>query len=376
MGKAGETTFPNLKQATNIADNRLLYHSPNPPNVDTALSDFLVSGVGRRAGSSEWSQGVVEGIDGVDIYLGIPDTTVGGNDGLPGGRSSTIESDGRITIDDGYRLRQGDRFWVRISAVGAGPYHAEQILQREANLSVVSGAPTGNRQAGTDADGLPCVDVEFEVSAFDQIVVELRYDDGGLNSDAIHFGDPSTQSGVTRSALLARVDSVQASTVYLSGITAKYSNRGGDSPYIDCVGDALDGGGTDGDSSYSVSLLIDINDPAAAYGDLYVWLYKRDDVSSSMGCPPSEDAFNDGFVTKIQNPNGGTASLCHDFSVQRSVDADADVRVVLTRDSAGTSIQDSRQIALPVDGGGTPGGGDDGQINESYSDLNTTPNCS
>jgi hypothetical protein len=94
-----------------------------------------------------------------------------------------------------------------------------------------------------------------------------------------------------------------------------------------------------------------------------------------MGCPPSEDAFNDGFVTKIQNPNGGTASLCHDFSVQRSVNADADVRVVLTRDSAGTSIQDSRQIALPVDGGGTPGGGDDGQINESYSDLNTTPNC-
>lgn len=374
MGRDGNTTISGLKQATSIASNNLYDHGVGTP-ASVRMSDFLTGAIGRDVNSPEWSQGVVDGADQFDTFLGIPQTTIGGSNGLPAGRSSTIESDGRVTIDDGYKLRVGDKIWVRVGATGSGEFFAEQIGKNTSSLTFTNStarfSPTGARQVGIDGSGRRVIDIELEVTGYNAIEARLRLEDG-LNTDATNYGDPSTQTGVSNTDLVFTTDDVKSDTVFFENMEIAYSNKGGNGSYVDCAGDPLDGGHTSGDLSYSVRVETQVNNPAQKYnGITYVWVYMNDDFDS-LGCPP----------TTPKAKQDGSALYCLDsdnesFTMQRGTNADVDVRVVLTDDdSSSPTVLDERLLTLSPDGGAFQGGtGDEGIVSETYTGRNPTTTC-
>jgi len=374
MGRDGNTTISGLTQATSIASNDLFDHAAGTPSA-VYMSDFLTGAIGRDVTSPEWAQGVVDGTGQFDTFLGIPQTTIGGNDGLPSGRSSTIEPDGSVTIDDGYKLRVGDKIWVRVGATGSGEFFAEQIGKNTSSLKFTNStarfSPTGARQVGIDGSGRRVIDIELEVTGYNAIEARLRLEDG-MNTDASNYGDPSTQTGVSNTDLVFTTDDVKSDTVFFENMEIAYSNKGGGGSYVDCAGDPLDGGNTSGDLSYSVRVETEVNNPAQKFnGTTYVWVYMDDDFGS-LDCPPATP----------KAKQSGSALYCLDsdnegFTMQRGTNADVDVRVVLTDDdSSSLTVLDERLLTLTPEGGGFQGGtGDEGLVSETYTGRNSSTNC-
>lgn len=389
MGVNGDITISNLKSATGIADDRLSAHHPNGAGNTTAMGDFLTDAIGRRAGASEWSQAVVDGVDGFDTFLGIPETTVqSGTAGLPAisqaGVDASIDSNGLVQINGG-EIRDGDNLWVRVGtgidpAAGLGKHFGEQIGKNTGSLQIfdtVNLTPTGTREAGTDADGRTVIDLEFQVDIQDVATTraELRLEDT-LNTDATNYGDPSTQTGVSNNVLVMRSNDTEPLETFIESLQVWYSNDGGNGSYQDCSGDPLDGGGSEGDTTYSARVSATVNDPADQFGDLYLWVYIDADFSS-LGCPGSQSP-----VGRQQATRDGDKTFClgpdnESISFTRSAQADTTFRVVLTRDDTSTpTVQDERELSVTPDGGAAAGGsGDEGTTSATYSTKNTNTTC-
>jgi len=389
MGVDGDITISNLKSATSIADDRLSAHHPNGAGNTTAMGDFLTDRIGRRAAASEWSRAVVDGADGFDTFLGIPETTVqSGTAGLPAisqaGVDASIDSNGLVQINGG-EIRDGDLLWVRVGTgidpnTGNGEHFAEQIGKNSGSLSIfdtVNLTPTGSREAGTDADGRSVIDIQFQVDIQDIATTraELRLEDT-LNTDATNYGDPSTQTGVSNNVLVMRSNDTEPLETFIESINIFYSNDGGNGTYQDCAGNPLDGGGTEGDTTYSARVSATVNDPADQFGDLYLWVYIDADFSS-LGCPGNQSP-----VGKQQATKDGDKTFClgpdnEGISFTRGPQADTTFRVVLTRDNTSTpTVQDERELTVTPDGGAVAGGsGDEGTTSQTYSTKNSNTTC-
>jgi hypothetical protein len=390
MGVNGDVTMTNLSTATGIGSNKLSFHHPNGKGNTTAMGDFLTDRIGRRAGASEWSQAVVDGLNGFDTFLGIPETTVqSGTAGLPAisqaGVDASIDNNGLVQINGG-EIRDDDLLWVRVGTgidpnTLYGEHFAEQIGKNSGALSIfntVNLTPTGTRESGTDAGGRSVIDIQFKVDlqSIGTTRAELRLEDT-VNTDATNYGDPSTQTGVSNNVLVMRCNDTEPLTTFIESINIFFSNDGGNGSYDDCAGDPLDQGGTQGDISYSARVSATVNDPTDQFGDLYLWVYIDADFSS-LGCPG-----NQRHVGKQQATKNGDKTFClgpdnEGISFSRGAQASTTFRVVLTRDDTATpTVQDERELTVTPDGGAAAGGsGDEGTTGlQNYSSKNTNTTC-
>lgn len=390
MGVNGTITMTNLKSATGIADDRLSAHHPNGAGNETAMGDFLTDAIGRRAAASEWSQAVVDGANGFDTFLGIPERSVESNSpGVPAvsqsGVDVSVDSNGLVVVNGG-QINDGDTLWVRVGTgidptLLYGEHFGEQIGKNAGALKItdtVNLVATGTRESGTDADGRTVIDIEFTVDIQNIATTraELRLEDT-MNTDATNYGDPSTQTGVSNNVLVMRSNDLEPLGTFIESLQIRYSNDGGNGSFQDCGGNPLDGGGTEGDTTYSARVSATVNDPADQFGDLYLWVYIDADFTS-LGCPGTDTP-----VGKQVQSRSGDKSYClgpdnENITFTRSVQADTTFRVVLTRDDTSTpTVQDERELTVTPDGGAADGGGtgDEGTVSDTYTSANSNTTC-
>lgn len=349
MGKAGETTFPNLKAATGIADNRLLYHSPNPPNADTAFSDFLIGGIGRRVvDEPEFTQSNLSGNGDFDLHIGCPSSTVGGNNGWPfDATGGSIDGSGNFIPNNDTQIEPGDKIWVRINtdieATGEyGEYWAEQVGKNGGSLVVTTTSgftTTGNREVGVDDAGYYAVDIELKKTDSESSEVRFELQDG-LNTDATNYGPVSGQTPGTPSVSFTGLRFTTPNTripfTHIQGLTVAWSNEGGQGSELGCdvdIQNPLDADGTRGDASYSIRATASI-DNGGDRGPLYTWFYEASDPDN-LGCP------GDGTHLRKVSPAGS----CQEFEFAMGTGRHF-VRAVLTEGSGTGTVIDTKEIEL------------------------------
>jgi hypothetical protein len=333
MGKDADVTMTNLKSATGIADDRLSAHHPNGTGNTTSMGDFLTNHIGRRVASPEWEQGMTTdingdpyGSNGFDTRLSIPDITVHSEPGAPVGEGS-LDTDGNFEFDTDVVLGNGNRFWVRVGT-GIDPNNDATIGDLFGDAIAVTDSldvsgnncePTGDRKVGTDGDGKLVIDIEMEITGFNNAAVYITFQDG-LNVDATNYGN-SMQFFTT---------DVQKDTVYMDQITVQWSNLGGESSqlFVDCQLNSLDAGNTKGDSTFTMRVSPVYNNPAGR--TTYTYLY-FEVIESDLSCPGSGNAIAQG---------GGS---CFDFQI--TPDLESFLRVVVTEGQNG-QVLDQRDIQL------------------------------
>jgi hypothetical protein len=364
MGKDGNTTISALKGATQINSNSLSDHNPTSDSV-TRLSEFLIDKIGRRVNSPEYTQEITTDINGdpygkngFDTRISIPDSasTINGS----------LDSNGNWVSDTDQNIQIGEKFVIRVDTSiqdtdQFGNYWAEAIGKIGSSLTVTGGnlSTTGVRTIGTDGDGYVYVEVEVEVVESDSASLNIQLQDG-LNTDCLHYGDPSTQSGVSQfaDALTFNTTDIQSDKVFIDRIDVEYSNLGGDGTLFGCDLNALDDGGTKSDRTFTTRVNVDYNDPANKFTGPYFWLFINDDVNS-LGCPGDGN-----HIVKVQGTN------CVEYQTESQNSATITLRVVLTENSDGSGHIDDREVTYDI-----PGTDGEGQNDNSFTTDNPSPNC-
>lgn len=363
MGKDGNVTLSNLKNATGIADDRLSAHNPNGAGTNTRLGNFLVGKIGRYIFSNEWvNQNITTDINGDPHGKSEYDTKLG----LDSSRVGQVDSDGNWTFDS-HVLQEGDVIEIRIetdieSGAEIGKHFLKAIVEDGAGFvtSSVSGlTDTGNHSITTNSEGHEVIDLEYEVTGFNSVGIRFNLEDT-INVDALHYGDPSTQSGISQFAtnLEFQCNDVQSDAVFLDRIDIFYSNLGGSGQFFGCDLNSLDSGETAGDDTFSSRAQVQINDPANRFPNANIWVFLDDDVTS-LGCPGSG-----------QEVAAGSAN-CFEYQTTKAGSANPTARIVLTETSFGASVIDEREVTYSP----ARSGQDEGQVTQTFNSANASTTC-
>lgn len=183
MGTSGDVTMTNLKSATGIADDRLSAHHPNGAGNATAMSDFFVPGLGvYKDSDGDSAQEFVASWKEVNVPVGggfCDALLCNGDTFIIGIEIHDAPAPGGYPDDDGSHDEPTDLGEHVIDAVMLG---GSAWTINTQNCTVLS------TTVQTDGQGTPVqVNYELEVTGYDFVDVDGRWEDGGYNKDMVHY---------------------------------------------------------------------------------------------------------------------------------------------------------------------------------------------
>ena len=334
MGVSGSVNISSLKTATGILSNDLFDHAPGTPN-SVKMSDFFTTSVGRDVNGDYDNTNVTDGggsPPAIDTNLSVPNgNTVTGVSAF-GTRDGSLNSSGTLKITTGDKLKQGNQFWVRVNFEGQS-FAFQQIIPNSLTVASTSNCSVKDRQQGTAPNGNSVVDFKIEVTGFDTLALDLIYNDGGYNSDAINYN----------TSLNFFTDEVETSTPYLQRIDLTYaSSTVSNGSFVACDGSTpLENLAATVDG-YGLKIDVTISDPTNVNSEYWLWIYFDD--APSTDSPPDNSDHNGLGSGGVGDPVEGKGA-CANTATGALIDGNSfDTYVWITTDQSGSNVFNSNRI--------------------------------